>query len=178
MCLCLGIDMTHNPEFTTVEFYAAYWDYNDLMDITEQMVSSLVFNIKGSYKVEYTLEEVDKQTGTKKSKNIEINFQPPWPRFSLIEEIEKRGKFTIPRPLDGEECNKFLKDICDKLEINVDVETSAKMLDKLVEHYLEDSIINPAFIIEHPEIMSPLAKYHRSKPELTERFELFVAGLV
>eukprot|EP01084_Bolivina_argentea_P130890 231068_1 len=167
-----GIDMTHNPEFTTCEFYCAYWDYNDLMSVTEEMVSGLVYSLKGSYKVKYT-----QTTEEKGDEEIEIDFTPPWPRYSMLEELEKRGKFKIPRPLTSDECSAFLIGKCD--ELNVDCpppQTTARLLDKLTGFFIEDAIVSPAFITEQPEVMSPLAKYHRSKAEVTERFELFVAG--
>ena len=186
-----GIDMTHNPEFTTCEFYCAYWDYNDLMRVTEEMVSGLVYSLKGTYKVKYTLPpshtkgvaEEKKDGGDAehgheaKGEVIEIDFSPPWPRYSMCEELEKRGEFKIPRPLSSEKCAEFLKQKCEDLEIECPPpQTTARLLDKLVGHFIEDTIVSPAFITEHPEVMSPLAKYHRSKPEVTERFELFVAG--
>ncbi len=172
-----GIDMTHNPEFTTCEFYCAYCDYNDLMNITEEMISGLVYSLNnGSYKVKYTLSNDDEKTNTNKNE-IEINFKPPWPGYCMIEELEKRGNFTIPRPLSSNECCKCLSLKCAQLKIECPPpQTSARLLDKLVDYFIETTIINPSFIIEHPEIMSPLAKYHRNKCEVTERFELFVAG--
>lgn len=95
----------------------------------------------------------------------------------MCEELEKRGKFKIPRPLSSKECAAFLSKKCEELEVECPPpRTAARLLDKLVGHYIEDTIINPAFVTEHPEVMSPLAKYHRSKAEVTERFELFVAG--
>mmetsp|Transcript_30355 Transcript_30355/g.49415 ORF Transcript_30355/g.49415 Transcript_30355/m.49415 type:complete len:598 (+) Transcript_30355:182-1975(+) len=176
-----GIDMTHNPEFTTCEFYCAYWDYNDLMDVTEKMVSGLVVSLTGGYKVKYTLAPQHGDGGgdehKEQSREIEIDFTPPWPRYSMVEELEKRGAMKIPRPLSGKTCVEFLRAKCAELHVEcAPPQTAARLLDKLVAHFIEDSIVSPAFITEHPEIMSPLAKYHRSKPEVTERFELFVAG--
>jgi len=163
-----GIDMTHNPEFTTCEFYAAYWDYTDLMDITEQMVSGMVLSLTGGYAVKYNNSD---------GEQIEIDFTPPWPRYSMLEELEKRGKFAIPRPLSGEQCRAFLVEKCASLSVECPPpQTTARLLDKLVGALIEETVISPVFITEHPTIMSPLAKYHRSKAEVTERFELFVAG--
>jgi len=176
-----GIDMTHNPEFTTCEFYCAYWDYNDLMDVTEQMLSGLVFSLFGSFKVKYTRPASHGAAAAdgeqKEGEVIEIDFEPPWPRYSMVEELEKRGGFKIPRPLSGAECAAFLKAKCEALEVECPPpQTVARLMDKLVGHFIEDTVVSPAFVTEHPVVMSPLAKYHRTKPELTERFELFVAG--
>ncbi|RDX96831.1 Lysine--tRNA ligase, cytoplasmic, partial [Mucuna pruriens] len=164
-----GIDLTHNPEFTTCEFYMAYKDYNDLMDITEQMLSGMVKELtKGSYKIKYHADGIDKEP-------IEIDFTPPFRRIDMIEELEKMAGLSIPKDLSSEEANQYLKDACLKYEIKCPPpETTTRLLDKLVGHFLEETCVNPTFIINHPEIMSPLAKWHRSKPGLTERFELFV----
>ncbi|KAE9594305.1 putative lysine--tRNA ligase [Lupinus albus] len=164
-----GIDLTHNPEFTTCEFYMAYKDYNDLMEITEQMLSGMVKELtKGSYKIKYHANGIDKDP-------IEIDFTPPFRRIDMIEELEKMAGLSIPKDLSSDEANQYLKDACLKYEIKCPPpETTTRLLDKLVGHFLEETCVNPTFIINHPEIMSPLAKWHRSKPGLTERFELFV----
>jgi lysyl-tRNA synthetase class 2 len=172
-----GMDLTHNPEFTTCEFYMAYGDYNDLMDMTEQMVSGLVKELHGSYVIQYNREEKD-------GGPISIDFTPPFARISMVSGLEDVLKkktpndYTIPRPLDGDAAIAWLAKKCAELEVECPPpQTAARLLDTLVGEFLEDQIINkPAFIMEHPQTMSPLAKYHRSLPELTERFELFVAG--
>ncbi|KAL5276272.1 KARS family protein [Megaselia abdita] len=165
-----GIDMTHNPEFTTCEFYMAYADYNDLIDITEKMLSGMVKSIHGSYKITY---HPDGPEGEAK----EIDFTPPFKRVNMLETLEEKlnVKFPGPEKLSTKEFNDFLSNLCVKHQVECpNPRTTARLLDKLVGEFIEESCINPTFICEHPQIMSPLAKYHRSKPGLTERFELFV----
>lgn len=163
-----GIDLTHNPEFTTCEFYMAFADYNDLMEITEQMLSGMVKELTGGYKIKYHANGLDNDP-------IEIDFTPPFRRIDMIGELEKMANLSIPKDLAGDEANKYLAEACTKFDIKCPPpQTTARLLDKLVGHFLEETCVNPAFIINHPEIMSPLAKWHRSKPGLTERFELFI----
>lgn len=167
------IDMTHNPEFSICEFYMAYADMYDLMDMTESMISGLVKYLTGGTKVKY--HPKGKGEGMPK---YEIDFATPWKRFDMIEELEKQlnVKFPPGDTLHTEEANKFLRDLCAKHNVDCsEPKTNARLLDKLVGEYIENQCINPSFIVGHPQVMSPLAKYHRSRPGLCERFECFVA---
>uniref|UniRef100_A0A7S4QTV7 Lysine--tRNA ligase n=2 Tax=Ditylum brightwellii TaxID=49249 RepID=A0A7S4QTV7_9STRA len=163
-----GIDLTHNPEFTTCEFYQAYADYNDLMDMTEEMISGLVKDVTGGYKIKYSPKPG--------APEVEIDFTPPFKRISMMEGLEEAMNTKLPE-LDDPEIDTKLSALLEEHGIECSPpHTTARLLDTLVGEYLEDNIIHPTFITEHPEIMSPLAKYHRSKKGLTERFELFAAG--
>ncbi|CAH0603049.1 unnamed protein product [Chrysodeixis includens] len=165
-----GIDMTHNPEFTTCEFYMAYADYNDLITITETMLSGMVKSIHGSYKVKYRPDGPE-------GEEVEIDFTPPFARVPMIASLEKALNTKLPPAdkLDTAEANQLLSQLCEKHEVECPApRTTARLLDKLVGEFLEEKCINPTFILDHPQIMSPLSKYHRDIPGLTERFELFV----
>ncbi len=130
------------------------------------MISGMVKDITGSYVIPYSAEEG--------CEPVMIDFSPPWKRVSMIEGLEEATGEKFPA-MDSPDLHAFLDRTC--IKHNVDCRaprTSARLLDKLVGHFLEEAIINPVFITDHPEFMSPLAKSHRSKPGMTERFELFV----
>jgi lysyl-tRNA synthetase class 2 len=165
-----GIDMTHNPEFTTCEFYAAYLDMYDLMDMTELLFSEMVKEITGSYKIKYHPHGPD-------GEEWELDFSRPWKRVDMITTLEERldVKFPPADQLHTDETGEFLKGLLKKHNLDCPPPlTNARMIDKLVGEVIEDKCINPTFVSCHPEMMSPLSKYHRDIPGLTERFEVFV----
>lgn len=166
-----SIDLTHNPEFTTLEAYMAYADYEIVMQMMEELLSGLVKSLFGQYKIKYHPEGPE-------GEELEIDFTPPFKKIDMIDELERvlQVKFPDPIHLDSPESVKFLADLC--LKHNVECtppRTAARLLDKLVGEFIEEKCISPTFIINHPVIMSPLAKNHRSKPGLTERFECFIS---
>lgn len=163
-----GIDLTHNPEFTTCEFYMAYADVYDIMDITEELVSGLVKYVTGGYKTVYHT-----QTG----EEFHVNWEKPWKRVEMIPALEEAcgEKFPPGTELHTLETNEFLKQVLKKMNVEcTPPQTNARMIDKLVGELIEEKCINPTFITGHPQMMSPLAKYHRDNPGLCERFEAFV----
>ena len=153
-----GLSRFHNPEFTQVELYVAYKDYNWMMDFVEAMVETVAKALHGSTKV---------QVG-----DNEIDFARPWPRIPMFEAIEDAtGKDLYDKDLDE------LKEIAE--ELNIELEDSfgkGKIIDEVFEEYVEPNLIQPTFITDYPIEMSPLAKKHREKEGLVERFECICNG--
>jgi len=165
-----GIDMTHNPEFTSCEFYMAYADYKDLITITEDLLSGMVKHLFGDYKIVY-------HPNGPENESVMIDFTPPFRRVSMYEELAKKLKVKLPDPknLGTEESRAIFDKLCVQHKIECPApRTVSRMIDKLVGELIECDCINPTFITGHPQIMSPLAKWDRDTPGLTERFELFV----
>ncbi|CAP66778.1 uncharacterized protein PODANS_4_7220 [Podospora anserina S mat+] len=163
-----GVDLTHNPEFTSIEFYWAYADMYDLMNITEELVSSLVKHLTGGYVTKFTNQHGEEYT---------VNWEAPWRRVEMIPALEEATgeKFPPSEELHTDETNAFLQRVCKKMGVECPPPlTNARMIDKLTGEFIEETCVNPTFILEHPQMMSPLAKYHRSKKGLCERFEAFV----
>ncbi len=153
-----GMDRFHNPEFTMMELYVAYQDYHYMMDLTEQMFSKIAMDLFGSYQIDYQGQKID--------------MKPPWPRLPLLESIEKEtGENLFGRNLDE------LRAIAKKLHVETD-ETwgEGKIIDEIFSEKVEPMLIQPVFITDHPLSLSPLAKKHREKSGLVERFEPFIAG--
>ncbi|KAJ7833094.1 lysine-tRNA ligase [Mycena olivaceomarginata] len=172
-----GIDLTHNPEFTICEFYMAYADMEDLMDITEAMVEGLVkYLTGGGTKITF---HPDGNKGQEGAREMVLDFQRPWKRYDMIGTLEEKlgVKFPPGETLHTAETNVFLRELCVKHNVDCsEPRTNARLLDKLVGEFIEPLCISPSFIVGHPQVMSPLAKWHRSRPGLCERFEGFMCG--
>ncbi|KAF7349211.1 Lysine--tRNA ligase [Mycena sanguinolenta] len=171
-----GIDLTHNPEFTICEFYMAYADMTDLMEITEAMVEGLVKYLTGGTTITF---HPDGNKGVEGAREMVLDFKRPWKRYDMIGTLEEKlgVKFPAGETLHTAETNLWLRELCTKHNVDCsEPRTNARLLDKLVGEYIEPLCISPSFIVGHPQVMSPLAKWHRSRPGLCERFEGFMCG--
>ncbi|KAF7682984.1 putative lysine--tRNA ligase, cytoplasmic [Astathelohania contejeani] len=168
-----GIDLTHNPEFTICEFYMAYADFEDLMKMTEEMLCGMVKEIAGTTEILYHPPKREERPDP-----VTIDFKGPFKRINLLDGLsEKLGIKLTGENIENKEILEKLIGICDERGIIVsEPKTISRVLDKLVGEFLEPECTNPTFITCHPQVMSPLAKKHRSLPGLTERFELFING--
>jgi lysyl-tRNA synthetase, class II len=153
-----GMDRTHNPEFTILEFYAAYKDYEWMMDTTEQLLEKTAIATNGVATVD--------MNGT------EISFKAPYKRISMYDAIKEHTGFDIST-LDED----GIREVCKELGIHADAKWGkGKLIDEIFGEKCEANYIQPTFITDYPVEMSPLTKKHRSKPGLVERFELIING--
>ena len=153
-----GMDRNHNPEFTCMELYVQYKDYNWMMDFTEKLLETICIAVNGKPE-----REIDGHI---------ISFKAPYRRLSILDAIKEKTGYD----LDGKDENE-IREICKQLKIEVD-ETmgKGKLIDEIFGEFCEGTFIQPTFITDYPVEMSPLTKMHRFKPGLTERFELMVNG--
>ena len=153
-----GMDRTHNPEFTCMELYVQYKDYNWMMAFTEQLLETICTKVNGKPE-----SVVDSQV---------ISFKAPYRRLPILDAIKEKTGFDLNGMTEDE-----IRNVCRQLKMEVD-ETmgKGKLIDEIFGEFCEGQFIQPTFIIDYPVEMSPLTKMHRSKPGLTERFELMVNG--
>ena len=153
-----GMDRTHNPEFTCMELYVQYKDYNWMMRFTEQLLERICIAVNGTSE-----SVVDGQT---------ISFKAPYRRLPILEAIQEKTGYDLTGKSEEE-----IRTICKELKLEIDdTMGKGKLIDEIFGEFCEGTFIQPTFIIDYPVEMSPLTKMHRSKPGLTERFELMVNG--
>ncbi|NLX82948.1 MAG: lysine--tRNA ligase [Clostridiales bacterium] len=154
-----GMSTKHNPEFTSIEMYQAYADYEDIMNLCEDLIRETALEVCGSTKITYQGQEVD--------------FTSPWPRIGMAEAVKKESGIDFFAWQSDEEARACLK------ERNIHVEphfTRGDCLAELFDEYVEHTLVQPTFIVDYPVEISPLAKRKPTDSRLTERFELFIVG--
>ena len=155
-----GMDIKHNPEFTNIELYSAYEDYNDMMDITEEIISKVALKVLGTTKITYQGTEIDLGTS--------------WKRISMIDSIKEVTGVDFGKIETDEEALKAAK------ELNVELDelklTRGEIINQIFEAKVEETLIQPTFIYDYPVEVSPLTKRKPSDPRLTERFEVFIGA--
>ncbi len=154
-----GISTKHNPEFTSMELYQAHTDYHDMMEITEQMLYKIVINIFNDPVVTY--------------QGTELDFTPPWPRLTMMEAVKEATGIDLAQISSHEEARESAQEI--GLEVEKDA-TWGEVLNEIFEERVENTLIQPTFIIDYPVEVSPLAKKHEEDDRLTYRFEGFIWG--
>jgi len=151
------IDSTHNPEFTQVEFYEAYKDYNDFMTMTEDLLSSLVKELHGTYKIIYQGRELD--------------FTPPFKRVYWVEEVKRLSGIDVSTLTD-----EGSREVAIREGLKTTTFNAYHVADGLFDKYVKPNLHDPTFVLDFPAYMCPLTKDKRGNPKLSERFEVFIAG--
>ncbi len=155
-----GVSTRHNPEFTSIEVYQAYADYHDMMQLTEALVANVAQEVLGTTKVSYQGEEID--------------LTPPWRRVTMHELVQEHTELDFNQFQTLDEAQAAARKI--GIEGVDQCQSLGKLLNECFEQKVEETLIQPTFVIDYPVEISPLAKPHRDKPGLVERFELLVAG--
>ena len=155
-----GMDIKHNPEFINIELYAAYEDYNDMMNIAEEIISTIAQNVLGTTKINY--------------QGLDIDLTPSWKRITMIDSIKQVTGIDFNEIKTDEEAQGLAKER--GLEVDPIKNTRGHIINMFFEEYVEETLIQPTFIIDYPVEVSPLTKRKPSNPSLVERFELFIGG--
>ena len=155
-----GMDIKHNPEFTNIELYSAYEDYNDMMNITEEIISTAARNVLGTTVIDY--------------QGTQIDLTPNWKRTTMIDSIKEITGVDFNTINTDEEALKVAKDL--NVELDEMKLSRGEIINQVFEAKVEETLIQPTFIYDYPVEVSPLTKRKPSDPRLTERFELFIGG--
>ena len=155
-----GMDIKHNPEFTNMEFYSAYEDYNDMMNIAEELISTVAKNVLGTTKITYGETEID--------------LTPGWKRITMIDAIKEACGVDFNKIKTDEEAQAIAKE--KGVEYEEIKKTRGHIINEFFETFVEETLIQPTFIMDYPVEISPLTKRKKDQPELVERFELFIGG--
>jgi lysyl-tRNA synthetase, class II len=155
-----GVSTRHNPEFTSIEVYQAYADYHDMMELTENLISTIAQEVIGTTQVNY--------------QDIEIDLTPPWRRVTMHEVVAEATGINFANFGDFATAKSAAKEA--EIKVPSDCQTIGKLLNEAFEQKVEANLIQPTFILDYPVEISPLAKPHRDKLGLVERFELFIVG--
>lgn len=155
-----GMSPKHNPEFTMLEMYEAYTDYNGMMDLCEELYTTIAQDILGGYKLKY--------------QDTEIDLSPPWRRITMTEAVKEQTGIDFDQIADDDAARSLAKE--KDLHMENDDMTRGEILNLFFEEFVEDKLIQPTFICDYPIEISPLAKRTPYDPRLTERFEVFIYG--
>ena len=155
-----GMDIKHNPEFTNVELYAAYEDYNDMMDITEEIITRLCMKVNGTLQINY--------------QGLDLDLSTPWKRISMIDAIKEVTGIDFNEVKTDEEARKLADE--KGVELEEGKTTRGHIINEFFETFVEETLIQPTFIMDYPVEISPLTKRKKDNPSLTERFEVFIGG--
>ncbi|MEM8723254.1 MAG: lysine--tRNA ligase, partial [Cyanobacteria bacterium P01_G01_bin.39] len=155
-----GVSTRHNPEFTSIEVYQAYADYHDMMALTENLISGVAQEVLGTAKIDYQGEKIDLTT--------------PWRRVTMHQVVQDATGVDFAQFSDFDSAKTAAVEA--GIEVPADCQTVGKLLNEAFEQKVETTLIQPTFVVDYPVEISPLAKPHRDKPELVERFELFIVG--
>ena len=155
-----GMDIKHNPEFTNMEWYSAYEDYNDMMNISEELISTVAKNVLGKTKITYG--------------EYEIDLTPSWRRITMIDAIKEVTGVDFNLINTDEEAQKIAKE--KGVEFEEIKNTRGHIINEFFETFVEETLIQPTFIMDYPVEVSPLTKRRSDDPRLVERFELFIGG--
>ncbi len=155
-----GMDIKHNPEFTSIELYSAYQDLSDMMELTEELITKIAEKVLGTLKITY--------------QGVDIDLTPSWKKVTMIDAIKEVTGIDFNTIKSDEEAQNVLKEL--HIEMDPIKNTRGDIIAQVFDEKIEETLVQPTFVYEYPIENSPLAKKVKGKPEMTQRFELFIGG--